>query len=114
MKMSGYLVLKIINENELIEYEFNDDLEYLFSKWFGSINGFYDLCSLDYLRDSFKKGIYHFDLSNNDCKKTTLILNFDMFLNNEIAYHYFPFRSSGILTQLLRELKLNKLLTNNS
>jgi hypothetical protein len=109
-ELKNYLVLKILNEAELSEYEFNNDLEYLMSKWFGSINGFYDLCSLDYLKDSFKKGIYHFDLSSSDYKKTTMIINFDMFLNNEIPYHYFPFRTSGILTQLLRELKLNSLL----
>ena len=68
-----YLVIKIKNEKELLEYEFNDDFEHLFSKWFGSINGFYDLVPLDHLQGSFKKGIYYFDYklgdgNNNDYK----------------------------------------------
>ena len=109
-KFDKYLVLKVQNEKELHEYEFNNDLEYLMSKWFGSINGFYDLCSPHYLKESFKKGIYHFDLNNGDYKQTTIIINFDMFLNDEIPHHYFPFRSSGILIQLLREIKLNTIL----
>jgi hypothetical protein len=106
----NYLVLKILNENELSEYEFNNDLEYLMKKWFGSINGFYDLCSLSHLQESFKKGIYHFDLSKSDYKETTIILNFKKFLNEEVPNHYFPFRTSPILIQLLRELKLSQIL----
>lgn len=106
----NYLVLKIINENELLEYEFNDDLEYLMKRWFSSIKGFYDLCSLSNLQESFKKGIYHFDLSKGDYKETTIILNFKRFLNEEIPYYYFPFKTSTILIQLLRELKLNQIL----
>jgi hypothetical protein len=105
-----YLVLKIQNEKELLEYEFNDNLEYLISKWFGSINGFYDLCSSDYLKESIKRGVYHFDLSHVNHKQTTIIINFEKLLNNEISYSYFPFETSKVLIQLLRELKLNTIL----
>ena len=95
-----YLVLKIKNEKELLEYEFNDDLEHLFSKWFGSINGFYDLVPLDHLQD--------YKLGNK--KETTMIINFKGFLNDEVPYHYFPFPSSGILNSLIRDIRLEKLL----
>lgn len=105
-----YLVLKIKNEKELLEYEFNDDLEHLFSKWFGSINGFYDLVSLDHLQKSFKKGIYYFDYKLGNKKETTMIINFKGFLNDEVPYHYFPFPSSGILNSLIRDIRLEKLL----
>ena len=110
MKITNYLILKITNEVELSEYEFNDDLEYLMKKWFGSITGFYDLCSPENLKDSFKRGIYHFDLSKGDHKETTIIINFRKFLNNEVTQNHFPFKTSGILMQFLRELKLNEIL----
>ena len=105
-----YLILKIKNEKDLLDYEFNDNLEYLFSKWFGSINGFYDLVPLDYLQESFKKGIYHFDYKLGDEKETTMIVNFKSFLNDEVPYHYFPLRCSGILNCLIREIRLDRLL----
>jgi hypothetical protein len=101
-KWGRYLVLKIKNEKELSEYEFNDDLEYLISKWFGSINVFYDLCSSDYLKESIRKGIYHFDLNHVNHKQTTIIINFEKLLNNGVPYSYFPFETSKILIQLLR------------
>jgi hypothetical protein len=106
-----YLILKVKNEKDLLEYEFNDDLEYLFSKWFGSINGFYDLVSLDHLQKSFKKGIYHFDYALGDEKETTMIINFKGLLNDEVPYHYFPFKTSGILNSLIRDIRLEKLLS---
>ena len=105
-----YLVIKIKNEKELLEYEFNDDLEHLFSKWFGSINGFYDLVSLDHLQKSFKKGIYYFDYKLGNKKETTMIINFKGLLNDEVPYHYFPFPSSGILNCLIRDIRLDGLL----
>lgn len=106
-----YLVLKIKNEKELLEYEFNDDLEHLFSKWFGSINGFYDLAPLDHLQRSFKKGIYHFDCELVNEKETTMIINFTGLLNDEVPYHCFPFATSGILNCLIRDIRLEKLLS---
>ena len=105
-----YLILKVKNEKDLLEYEFNDDLEYLFSKWFGSINGFYDLVPLDHLQKSFKKGIYHFDYKLGDEKETTMIINFKGLLNDEVPYHYFPFPCSGILNCLIRDIRLDNLL----
>jgi hypothetical protein len=105
-----YLILKIKNEKDLLDYEFHDNLEYLFSKWFGSINGFYDLVPLDHLQKSFKKGIYHFDYKLGDEKETTMIINFKALVNDEVLYHYFPFPSSGILNCLIRDIRLDRLL----
>ena len=110
MKKYNYLVIKIKNEKELIDYEFNDDLEYLFSKWFGSINGFYDLVPLDHLKGSFKRGIYHFDSKIDGDKETTIIVNFEKFLNDEISYELFPFSTWRFIKQIVRDLRLNNLL----
>ena len=109
-KKYNYLVLKVQNEKELHEYEFNDDLEYLFSKWFGSINGFYDLVPLDHLKGSFKRGIYHFDSKLDDEKETTIIINFQMFLDGEILYELFPFSTWRFVKQIVRDIRLNNLL----
>jgi hypothetical protein len=109
-KNYNYLVLKIENEECLLEYEFNEDLEYLFSKWFGSINGFYDLVPLNYLKDSFKRGIYHFDSKLGDEKKTTIIINFRKFLNDEISYELFPFSTWRFIKQIVRDIRLNELI----
>lgn len=110
MKKYNYLVIKIKNENDLIDYEFSDDLEYLFSKWFGSINGFYDLVPLDYLKGSFERGIYHFDSKIDGDKETTMIINFEKFLNDEISYELFPFSTWRFIKQIVRDLRLNSLL----
>ena len=109
-KKYNYLVLKVQNEKELQEYEFNDDLEYLFSKWLGSINGFYDLVSVDYLKDSFKRGIYHFDSKSGDEKETTIIINFQMCLDDKISYELFPFSTWRFVKQIVRDIRLNNLL----
>lgn len=109
-KNYNYLVLKIENEKELLEYEFNEDSEYLFSKWFGSISGFYDLVSVDYLKGSFKRGIYHFDSKLDDEKETTIIINFRKFLNDEISYELFPFSTWRFVKQIVRDIRLNNLL----
>ena len=105
-----YLVIKIKNEKELLEYEFNDDFEHLFSKWFGSINGFYDLVPLDHLQGSFKEGIYYFDYKLGDEKETTMIINLKDCLNDDVSYHHFPFPISGILKSLMRDIRLGILL----
>lgn len=105
-----YLVIKVKNEKDLLSYEFNDDLEYLFSKWLGSINGFYDLVSVDYLKGSFKRGIYHFDSKLDDEKETTIIINFQMFLDGKIPYELFPFSTWRFVKQIVRDIRLNNLL----
>ena len=105
-----YLVLKIKDEKDLLDYEFNEDLEHLFSKWFGSINGFYDLVPLDYLKGSFKRGIYHFDNRLCDEKETTIIVNFEMFLDNKISYELFPFSTAMFIKKIVRDIRLNSLL----
>jgi hypothetical protein len=105
-----YLVIKVENERDLLSYEFNDNLEYLFSKWFGSINGFYDLVSIDHLNKSFKSGIYNFDNKLGDDKETTIIINFEKYINSEIPYELYPFSTWRFVKQIVRDIRLNNLI----
>ncbi len=105
-----YLVLKVKNEEDLLVYEFNDDLEYLFSKWFGSINGFYDLVSIDHLNKSFKSGIFNFDNKLGDDKETAIIINFEKYINSEIPYELYPFSTWRFIKQIVRDIRLNNLI----
>jgi len=65
---------------------------------------------LDGFNQSFKKGIYHFDRSLGDQKTTTLIINFEMFLDDKIPYELFPFSTARFIKQLVRDIRLNSLI----
>lgn len=109
-KNYNFLVLKIENEEDLLEYEFNEDLEYLFKKYFTSISGFYDLTSPEYFQISMKRGIYHISRTLAENKETTIIVNFDKFLDDEISYELFPFSTWRFIKQIVRDIRLDNLI----